>query len=240
MRYVTLALCALSTVASAQEDPLTWFPLRVGGRWIYEHEWRSGDRNRPTVDRWSTEESVTGWATIPEGIVVLREAKERVNPDDQPVTHRILALDGSVRQVTQRGTSHGGYLVARSAYPYLIRGSCVYVISGGWDPQKQDLRPEFRKYLSDGSVSPDFCFPLQNGREWGTADIPWRVEPAREDVGTFLPTQYSEAIHIFSNHFGSGGRYDVWFQKGIGVVGEHYRHNGTYDEHTKKLVSLTR
>jgi hypothetical protein len=241
MRYVTLGLCALSIVASAQENPLTWFPLRVGSRWIYEHEWKSGDRNQPAIDRWSTEETVTGWATFPEGIVVLREAKERVNLNGKPVTPRILAPDGSVRQVTHRDASHrGGYLVARSGYPYLIRGNCVYVISEGWDPQKQDLRPEFRKYLSDGSVSPDFCFPLQNGREWGTADIPWRVEPAREGLGAFLPTQYSQAVHIFSNHFGSGGWDDVWFQEGIGVVGEHYLHNGSYDEYTKKLVSFTR
>lgn len=217
MRGVTMALCALSIVASAQENPLTWFPLQVGSRWVYDHEWKSGDRNRPAVDRWSTDETVTGWATIPEGTVVLRDAKKRVNPGEQGIN-----------------------LVARARYPYLIRGNCVYVISDGWDPRKQDLRPEFRKYLSDGSVSPDFCFPLQTGREWGNNDTPWRVEPAREGVGAFLPTQYSEAIHIFSNHFGSGGSEDVWFQKGIGVVGEHYIHNGTYDEYTKKLVSFSR
>jgi hypothetical protein len=240
MRGVTMALCALSIVASAQENPLTWSPLQVGSRWVYDHEWKSGDRNRPAVDRWSTDETVTGWATIPEGTVVLRDAKERVNPGEQGITYRIVAPNGLVRQVNQQGSSHGGYLVARSRYPYLIRGNCVYVISDGWDPQKQELRPEFRKYLSDGSVSPDFCFPLQTGREWGNNDTPWRVEPAREGVGAFLPTQYSEAIHIFSNHFGSGGSEDVWFQKGIGVVGEHYIHSGTYDEYTKKLVSFSR
>jgi hypothetical protein len=54
-----------------------------------------------------------------------------------------------------------------------------------------------------------------------------------------LPPQYPEAIHIFSNHFGSGGLEDVWFQKGIGVVAEHYIHNGTYDEYTRKLVSFS-
>ncbi len=145
-----------------------------------------------------------------------------------------------VRQVTQGGASHSsGYLVARSSYPYLIRGSCVYGTAGGWDPQTQGFRPEFRKYLNDGAVSPDFCFPLQNGRNWGTADIPWRVEPARQAVESFLPVQYSQAIHIFSNHFGSGGFDDVWFQKGIGIVAEHYIHNGTYDEYTRTLLSFS-
>ncbi len=239
MRNVILTLYALSTVASAQEDPLRWFPLQVGSRWIYNHEWKSGDRNRPTIDRWSTEETVTGWVTIPEGIVVLREVKERVDPSDRPVTRKILGLDGSARQVTERRNSHDGYLVARSRYPYLIHANCVYVISEGWDPQEHNLRPEFRKYLSEGSVSPDFCFPLENGREWETADSPWRVEAAREGASAFLPTQYSEAIHVFSSHFGSGGLEDIWFQKGIGVVSEHYMHNGTYDEYTKKLVLFT-
>ena len=56
---------------------------------------------------------------------------------------------------------------------------------------------------------------------------------------SFLPSQYSEAIHIFSSHSGSGGLEDVWFEKGIGVVAEHYIHNGTYDEYTKKLVSFS-
>ena len=77
-------------------------------------------------------------------------------------------------------------------------------------------------------------------REWGNNDIPWRVEPAREGVGAFLPAEYAGAIHIFSSHFGSGGWEDVWFHKGVGVVGEHYIHNGTYDEYTKKLLSFLR
>ena len=75
------------------------------------------------------------------------------------------------------------------------------------------------------------------GREWGNNDIPWRVEPARDNVGSFLPSEYSGAIHIFSGHFGSGGWEDVWFEKGVGVIWEHYIHNGTYDEITKRLVS---
>ena len=76
------------------------------------------------------------------------------------------------------------------------------------------------------------------GRTWGNNDIPWRVEPAREGLGSLLRAEYAGAIHIFSDHFGSGGWQDVWFQKGVGVVGEHYIHNGTYDESTKKLISF--
>ena len=100
-------------------------------------------------------------------------------------------------------------------------------------------RPSYQEYLSRDALSADFCFPLQMGSHWGNRDVPWSVEPARAAVASFLPAEYAGAIHIFSNHFGSSGRADVWFQKGIGVVGEHYIHNGTYDEHTKKLVSFT-
>jgi len=220
-------------VAGAQEDPLAWFPLQVGSRWVYEHEWKSGDRNRPDVDRWTTEEAVTGWVTISEGIVVLREVKRQNSTGS---TRRVIAPNGQVRDA-QEGDTHGA-LTARDREPYLVRGNCIYAIGGGWDGQRQQLRPEYRKYLSEAAVSPDFCFPLQMGRKWGNNDIPWRVEPARNGAGAFLPAEYAGAIHIFSSHFGSGGWEDVWFQKGVGIVGEHYVHNGTYDEYTRKLLSF--
>jgi hypothetical protein len=65
MRYVSLTPCTLSIVARAQENPLEWFPRQVGSRWIYEHEWKSGDRNQPSVDRWTSEETITVWLTGP-------------------------------------------------------------------------------------------------------------------------------------------------------------------------------
>src|ERR1700758_5567736 len=65
-----IGLCVFAMVASAQDDPLAWFPLEVGSHWVYEYEAKSGDRNRPDVDRWTTEETITAWVTIPEGLVV--------------------------------------------------------------------------------------------------------------------------------------------------------------------------
>jgi hypothetical protein len=236
MRYVTLTLCALSIVASAQENPLAWFPLRAGSRWVYEHEWKSGDRNRPDVDRWTSEEIVTGWVNIPEGVVVLREVKEQGGSTGQSVRMKVIAPNGQLRDVELPRIAHPGYLVARDSEPYLVRGNCVYVIGEGWDRQNGRLRPSYEEYLAKDGISADFCFPLHMGRQWGNEDVPWSVEPARAAVASFLPAEYAGAIHIFSSHFGSGGWEDVWFQKGIGVVGEHYIHNGTYDEYTKKLV----
>jgi hypothetical protein len=240
MRGFAIALCAFSIVASAQEDPLAWFPFQLGSRSVYEHEWKSGDRTQPDVDRWTTEETITGLVTIPQGLVVLREVKQQGNATEQNVKKRVIPRNGQLREVQRQGITHPGYLVARDRELYLVHGNCIYVIADGWDEQRQQLRPSYREYLSKGAVSPDFCFPLQMGRKWGNNDMPWEVESAREGGGSFPPTEYAEAIHIFSGHFGSGGLEDVWFQKGVGVVGEHYIHNGTYDEYTKKLVSSSR
>lgn len=232
-----LTFFALSLMASAQQYPLAWFPLQPGTRWVYAHESKSGDRNRPTIDRWTTEETITGWVTIPEGTVVLREVKEQNNAPAQPGTALTIATNGQLRQVPQQSTNHSAYLF-REREPYLVHGNCIYAMGTGWESKTQQLLPQFRLYLSDGSWSPDFCFPLQPGSAWGNNDIPWRVEPARADVGSLPPTEYADAIHIFCSHAGSGGSEDIWFQKGLGVVVAHYIHNGTYDEYTKKLLSF--
>ncbi len=240
MRLLAAALCVCSIAASAQEDPLAWFPLQVGSRWVYKHEWKSGDRTRPDVDRWTTEETITGWTRIPEGLVVLRQVQQQGNSTGQAIKGRVMPRNGQLRALQQPSDAHPGYLVTRDREPYRVQGNCIYVIAGGWDSQAQQLRPAYREYLAKGALAPDFCFPLQMGRQWGNADIPWRVEPAREGAGFFLLPEYAGAVHIFSNHFGSGGWDDVWFQKGVGVVGEHYIHNGTYDEYTKKLLVFLR
>src|SRR5215469_8998301 len=128
MRRLVLALCGFSIVASAQEDPLTWFPLRVGSRWVYEHEWKSGDRNRPDVDHWTTEEIVTGRVAVPEGLVVLREVKQQDKAAEQTGTKRVIDRNGQLRYIQQQGITHGSYLVTRTRGPYLVRNNCVYVI----------------------------------------------------------------------------------------------------------------
>jgi len=208
---LAIAICAFSAAVAAQQDPLEWFPLQIGNRWVYEHEWKSGDRNQPEVDRWTTEESVTALIHTADGLVVLRE----------------------VHTVPPQSKSHTAQLTVRDRAPYLLKGNCIYVMAEGWDSATRQLRPEYRKYLNASAVSPDFCFPLQTGREWGNPDISWRVEPAHAPAG------YPEAIHISSSHFGSGGKQDVWVQKGVGVVATHYLHSGTYDEYTRKLVSFS-
>src|SRR5436305_13803002 len=133
MRSLAAALCALSIAASAQQDPLTRFPLQVGSSWVYEHEWQSGDRNRPDVEHWRSEETITGWAKIPEGLVILRDATQQTNPDASNVTHRTIALNGEMRVADQQDSLNGAHLIALAKEPYLIQGSCVYRINNGWD-----------------------------------------------------------------------------------------------------------
>jgi hypothetical protein len=119
--YLLMALCVFSIVASAQEDPLAWFPLQVGSRWVYEHEWKSADRNRPDVDHWTTEETVTGWVNIAEGLVVLREVKELGQATGPAI--RVIGPDGRLRFV--QGKTHGAYLITRDSAPYLVNGNCI-------------------------------------------------------------------------------------------------------------------
>ena len=69
------ALC-FSALACAQQDPLAWFPLEVGNRSIYEHESKSGNRDQPRVDHFTTEETITGTRPVPEGLMVFRDVRE--------------------------------------------------------------------------------------------------------------------------------------------------------------------
>jgi len=122
-----IALCIFSVIASAQDDPLAWFPLQVGSHWVYEHEAKSGDRNRPDVDRWTSEETITGWVTIPEGLVVLRAVKELGSTPQRTV--KVIKPDGQLGFVQEPNYNRG---LNRPPAPYLVRENCVYLIRGGW------------------------------------------------------------------------------------------------------------
>src|ERR1700722_16325145 len=89
-----VALWVSSMMASAQEDPAAWLPLQVGSRWVYGHESKSGDRNRPDVDRWTTEETITRRVTVPEGLVVLRDVKRPNKSNEPTITVRMILPNG--------------------------------------------------------------------------------------------------------------------------------------------------
>jgi len=139
----TMSHVLFSMVASAQEDPLAWFPLQVGSHWVYETRGKIGRpepaRRGPLDHRGNDHWGVT----IPEGLVVLREVKQQ-----------------------QQGNTHGAYLITRNREPYLVHGNCVYVIDG-WDGQRQQLRPEYLKYLNEGARLTRFLFPFADGPRVG-------------------------------------------------------------------------
>jgi hypothetical protein len=194
-----ILLSLLPIVVRAQDDPLAWLALRVGSRWVYEHEWKSGDRNRPNVERWTTEEAITGLVKTPEGLLVLREVNRKSISTGRTITGRLLGLDGQLHGVEQQDR--------RQSDAYLIQRNCVYAVVDGFDVQNRQLRASYKKYLAEGAVSPDFCFPLEIGRTWGHNDIPWRVEPARNGEGSFLLPEYADAIRIFPiTSAAAGGR----------------------------------
>ena len=197
-------LCLIpALVAQTLPDPSSWFPLRTGSRWVYQHESRSGNRNNPEVSRWTTTETITSLIHVPEGLV-------------------------AIRRVEVVGSSTGGYLTARDNSPYLLHGNCIYVLAGSWDTVAEKVRPDYLQYLANGTTPPDFCFPLQVGRHWGTIDMPWHVQDLQNGL-----------FHIVNDHFGSGSLLDVQFKNKVGIVSEHYLHRGTYDEYTKTLKFFT-
>jgi hypothetical protein len=119
---------------------------------------------------------------------------------------------------------------------YLVHDNCIYLLTkSSVDNTTHQLSSAYRQDLANGILSPDLCFPLAFGNQWGTADVPWRIERRGDPTALFLPPKYADAFDIRSNHFGSGGLMDVWFQKGIGIISERYLHHGTYGEWTKRL-----
>src|SRR6266576_5899661 len=203
----------LATHVMGQEISLDWFPVHLSDHWVYQNEWKGGEAQRPDVTRWTSEETVTNIITIPEGQVVLR-------------------------RVQSNGSHKGhGYVAYYGDGNFLVRSDCIYFIGTAWNSGALD--PEYLKSLNSGEIAPDLCFPLDPGKQWGTRDRPWRVEGMDNRGSSLVPPAPADAIHIVSDHFGSGGRMDIWFERGVGIVAERYVHNGTFDEYSRTLQRFT-
>lgn len=213
MRRSTLALLTLGlAVPACSGDALEWFPLQVGNRWIYEHSSKTGDPKNPKFANWTTIETVIEHRKLPEGIV-------------------------AVIGVEQRGSSDGGWIAERDRTNYLIREDCVYALQEGWDTAKLDLTGEYRRQFEAGEAEPDFCFPLETGRQWGNLrDWGWRVEgivPANRPGANVLAGTYGLRCAW------SQGSYYVWFKRGTGIAAESFSHSGTYGEYRRVLKQFT-
>ena len=137
-----------------------WFPIHPGDKWIYDHDDRNENGNgraHPVIERWRTEQTITGSWTIPEGTLI----ETRVEPLG-----------------TVPSTIH-----VQPNPAYLIRGNCLYESEVDWTPATHQLTDSFRQGLLAGEYSPDFCFPLMTGKTWGhegTRD--WKATEIRAGV----------------------------------------------------------
>ena len=206
---------SLRLIRQADQDiTSSWIPLKVGEGWAYNVEWKSGDRQQPAVQNWTTEEVVSKLVRVPEGLVV-------------------------VKDVTTHGRSSGAFADGWSASSFLVHNNCLYFLVGrsDWDDTRQRIGVRFKQELNGGISQPDLCFPMETGRQWGGLDTIWQV------VG-FGPSEFSDPVYPESFHItgrlGSGGATDVWLAKGVGIVGVRYLHQGTCDEYVKKLWAFQR
>lgn len=168
MSVVRFSLClaavfiSASTI-SAQNTVSNWFPIHVGDKWVYEHTSRinnGGGQAHPGVRTWKTEELTIGSWVVQEGTVVGRQVQ---------VIEGALPPDAAL--------SPSPTLTAAPSPAYLIRGDCLYgpeYEEAGWNPSDHQLTPDFRKGLSVGWLSPDFCFPLAAHKRWG-APMDFRI-----------------------------------------------------------------
>ena len=219
----------LSREITTPVDVLRYFPLQMGNRWIYDYEHRTGDPERPTVQRWTSEVTVAEHVRVPEGLVVLRKV---VAPQAPP----------------------GQFEVEH----YLIRGNYVYPFGEIlWDQPTRSLSAGFRDMLAKGDAVPGFFFPLRENllfaekdredreyREWQDARkhpdpfYHWAVE-GRGGQGRAVKLSVSpQAFRLV--YATIGGPAERWFEEGVGVVGEWNRHNGTYWETTVRLQKFIR
>ena len=216
-RRLSLVFPLLSAAAVAQSADV-WYPTKPGAKWIYAHETRDENghgRDHPEVHRWTTEETITGSWTVPEGMLVERQ----------------------VRIV--EGAPGLGYRVPPEQAD-LIRENCLYR-NVDWDRPSRQLTLDYRKWLTAGEYSPELCFPLSIHKVWGAPN--WGgTRPASEakdwqvvDVSGPLPLFHLKSI---SSYLGSGMTGEIWFQKGVGIVRDEYIHHGTLGEQRMRLVSF--
>jgi hypothetical protein len=239
--FLSAAAFTTATLALGQNLASTLYPLEPGDSWVYQKEWLYGNMAHPSIERWTTEETIVSSAAVPEAAASL-------------VTRRIRVLDHSVPPGFIAGNDSTRKELPESHL--LIHGNCVYILDGidaqggacapGPDNScvrpldfANRLRPEYRDALLAGKIPADFCFPMAAHTAWGrtpftspAGEYVWHVTGLNPDP--FGPTG-DQTFHM-SSHLGSGTSVDRWFTEGVGVVQEIILHHGTYDEWRRRLV----
>src|ERR1700680_1062039 len=120
-----LAACGLLFVCAlcAADDPLSWYPLQIGHRWVYDSVSKGGDRGNPEIARWTATVTVREHVPTAKGMVVIRGVELEGRPN-QPQGFR--------------GTD----------VPLLFHGNCLSPLYGeAWDAERRTFKPGWDTYL---------------------------------------------------------------------------------------------
>ena len=118
-----LACALLSAGWLWAADVLSWYPLQVGHRWVYDCVSKSGHPRKPEVWRWTATVTVQEHIATAEGLVV-------------------------ICSVDLQGTPNPPEGWPWQRVPLLVRGACVYPLySEAWDQQKRSFTPGFGAYI---------------------------------------------------------------------------------------------
>ena len=232
---------AIGVDGGAQDLTSSWYPLHPGDSWTYQKESLDGNIDHPSVERWTTEETIIKSENLSgnDGTFVTK----RTRVLDHTLPPGFIAANDSTRR--ELAESH-----------LLIYRDCIYFLDGidaqgaACDPNvdsvclrpldsKSELRSTYRDDLVRGQVPADLCFPIVVGGTWGRIRT---TSPAGEwvwnvtgfNAGSIGPPE-SGTFHLLS-HLGSGTNIDRWFSKGVGIVQEVILHHGTYEEQRRSLV----
>lgn len=257
---LVLVLCSFTCIGSgdaAKSDPyfsievkenvdvLDYYPLAIGNKWVYQHEYKSAIHNTGKIITitWISEITVKEHHDIPEGRMIVRTLTIRDVHYDYP------------EEVDEEDVSwYKNNIPGRQASHYLLKGNYVYRVPGwGWDEESKMLNKKYAGRI--GKNAPMFFFPMEKVHAWadrkreekdyrqgelfeqgkGPAPNPgmyyWIVE-GKESIE--IP--YGKLKDVFRLRYGTlGGPSIVWFKKGIGVVKRKYTHSGSYFESETSL-----
>ncbi len=199
-----------------------WWPVQVGDSWVYAKQFLEGDMDHPSIETWTTEETVESVTAVGDSGAILVVKRVRVLDHKTPAGF----APGNDSTKAEKAESH--LLIYRDAV-YILDGAfaqgascdnlgdrCLppLAVNGGLDP----------RYLTDllhGRVATDFRFPLTPGQTWGKVpstsparEYVWRVQSRNGDP--FGPAG-GETFHLVS-YEGGGVTIDRWFTKGVGLV----------------------
>jgi hypothetical protein len=245
MKQFLLAGLIIPMAGLAQDLARSWYPIQPGDTWVYQKESLDGYMAHPSIESWTTEESIVGTIALPDlpGTLVTRRTKvlaHTVPPDFIPQndsTRRELAESHILIYRNAVYVLDGADAEGSACDPNIFVSPCLRPL----DPANH-LRREYVNDLHDGKIPPDFRFPMRVGEKWGKVPITspageWVWYVAGLSADPFGPPR-TRTYHLTS-HLGSGTMVDLWFTEGVGVVQEVMEHHGTYDERRRKLLRST-